>query len=151
MKYKLIALDLDGTALRSDGSRSEDCKEARLSAHESRRHIVVASGRSWTSLPKEVLSLPCVEYAVTSDGAVVYDVKHQKQLQAFYLKEEAVEGLLRIAEEAGVMVEGFLNGIPYAGRDYVENPEKFGAGPRAAVYVRRTRRPAEQRKHRKKG
>ncbi len=111
----------------------------------------MASGRSWTSLPKEVLSLPCVEYAVTSNGAVVYDVKHQKQLQAFYLKEEAVEGLLRIAADAGVMVEGFLNGIPYAGRDYVENPEKFGAGPRAAVYVRRTRRPAEQRKHRKKG
>ncbi len=142
-RFRLLALDLDGTALRSDGSLSEDCKEALLSSHEAGLHIVVASGRSWTSLPEEVLSLPCVEYAVTSNGAVVYDVKHQKQLQAFYLKEEAVEGLLRIAEEAGVIVEGFLNGTPYAGRDYVENPEKFGADPRAAAYVRRTRRPVE--------
>ena len=47
-RFRLLALDLDGTALRSDGSLSEDCKEALLSAHEAGLHIVVASGRSWT-------------------------------------------------------------------------------------------------------
>ena len=142
-RFRLLALDLDGTALRSDGSLSDDSKEALLLAHKEGIHIVVASGRSWASLPEEVLSLPCVEYAITSNGAVVYDAKHRKRLQAFYLKEEAVEELLRIAAEAGVMVEGFLNGIPYAGRDYVEHPEKFGVGFRAAAYVRRTRQPVE--------
>ena len=47
-RFRLLALDLDGTALRSDGSLSEDCKEALLSSHEAGLHIVVASGRSWT-------------------------------------------------------------------------------------------------------
>ena len=140
-RIRLLALDLDGTTLRSDGSLSEYNKKALLDAWEAGIHMAVASGRSWSSLPEEILSLPCVEYAITSNGAAVYDVRKKKRLQVYYLKEEAAEGLLGIAEEAGVMVEGFLNGIPYAGHAYVENPERFGTGPKTAAYVRRTRRP----------
>lgn len=140
-RYRLLALDLDGTALRSDGSLSEYSKRAFMDAHEAGIHIVVSSGRSFRSLPEEILSLPCMEYAITSNGAVIYDINNKKQLQVFYLKEEAVEELLRIAEEAKVTAEGFINGVPYADFDYVEHPEKFGAGLRAAAYVRRTRRP----------
>lgn len=140
---RLLALDLDGTTLRSDGSLSEYNRKALMDAHEAGMHIVVASGRSHMSLPEEILLLPCVEYAITSNGAVVYDMKKKQRLQVYYLKETSAKALLCIAQEADVMVEGFLDGIPYSQREYVEDPVRFGANPEAVSYVRQTRRPVE--------
>lgn len=140
---RLLALDLDGTTLRSDGSLSEYNRTALMEAYEAGIHIAAASGRSHVSLPEDILSLPCVEYAVTSNGAVVYDMKKKERLRVCYLKAASVEGLLDIAEEAGVMVEGFLDGIPYSQWDYVEDPVRFGANLETVAYVRRTRRPVE--------
>ncbi len=140
---RLLALDLDGTTLRSDGHLSEYNRTALMEAYKTGIHIIVASGRSHSSLPEEIISLPCVEYAITSNGAVVYDIKKKERLQVYYLKGTSVERLLDIAEEAGVMVEGFLDGVPYSQCDYVEDPVRFGANPEAVAYVRQTRRPVE--------
>lgn len=142
-RIRLLALDLDGTTLRSDGRLSEYNRSALMDACEAGIHIVAASGRSHKSLPEEIVSLACMEYAITSNGAVVYDLKKKKRLQVYYLKETAVEKLLHIAGEAGVMVEGFLDGVPYSQQDYVEDPVKFGAGLESVAYVRRTRRPVK--------
>lgn len=140
---RMAALDLDGTALRSGGKLSDYNRQAFMKAHEAGIHVVVASGRAYGSLPEEVLALPCVEYAITSNGAAVCENRTGKRIQAHYLKKEAVQKLLRIADEAGVMVEGFVDGIPYSQKDYVEDPMRFGASEYSVAYVKRTRRPVE--------
>lgn len=140
---RLLALDLDGTALCSDGRLSYFNREALLDAHKAGMHIVVASGRAFASLPEEVMTLPCIEYAITSNGAAVYEVTSEKRIQAHYLKRAAVEKLLGIAGAHGLMLEGFVNGVPYSQRDYVEDPMRFGASAYSVNYVRRTRRPVE--------
>lgn len=142
-KTKLLALDLDGTTLRSDGTLSPFNREALLDAWEAGMHIVVASGRAFASLPEEVMTLPCIEYAITSNGATVYEAGTGTRIQAHYLKRAAVEKLLSIAREHGIMVEGFVDGIPYSQRDYVEDPMRFGASDYSVSYVKRTRRPVE--------
>lgn len=48
---RLIALDLDGTTLRSDGSLSGRTRQALRAAMDQGVHVVVASGRSFHSLP----------------------------------------------------------------------------------------------------
>lgn len=140
---RMIALDLDGTALRSDGKLSAYNRRALMEAHKSGIHIVAASGRAYASLPEEILALPCIEYAITSNGAAVCENRTGKRIKAHCLKRSAVRELLRIAGEAGVMVEGFVDGIPYSQRDYVENPMQFGASEYSVAYVKRTRRPVE--------
>ena len=55
---RLAALDLDGTTLRSDKSLSEYTIETLKNAHEHGMHIVVASGRSFASLPEQVIQFP---------------------------------------------------------------------------------------------
>lgn len=139
----LVALDLDGTTLRSDGSLSDFNREMLLKAHDAGIHIVVASGRAFGSLPEEVISLPWVEYAITSNGASIYEVKSRTRIQAHYLKKEAVRKLIAIAKDAGVMAEGFVSGIPYSQWDYVEDPMRFGASAYSVPYVKRTRKPVE--------
>lgn len=142
-KIRLLALDLDGTTLNSEGHLSDFNKEELMKAHRAGIHIVAASGRAFASLPEEVLSLPCVEYVITSNGAAVYEVGSRQRIQVHYLKKTAVQGLLRIAREAGVMVEGFVDGVPYSQRDYIEDPMAFGASAWSVDYVKRTRRPVE--------
>lgn len=142
-RIRLLALDLDGTTLRSGGRLSDFNRRELMRVHEAGVHIVAASGRAFASLPGEVLSLPCTEYAITSNGAAVYEVSSKKRIQAHYLKRLAVRSLLRIAEEAGVMIEGFVDGVPYAREDYVENPMRFGASAWSVDYIKRTRRPVE--------
>lgn len=140
-RIRLAALDLDGTTLRSDGSLSGFNRRMLLNAHEAGVHIVAASGRAFASLPAEVTSLSCVEYAITSNGASVYDIRNGRRIQAHYLKKEAVRSLLDIAKDAKVMVEGFVDGIPYSQKEYVEDPMRFGASAYSVPYVKRTRRP----------
>ena len=140
---RLAALDLDGTTLRSDKSLSEYTIETLKNAHEHGMHIVVASGRSFASLPEQVIQFPWAEYAITSNGAAVYEVHTGKRLRECRLKPEVVEKLLAIAEENHVMVEGFVDGVPYSARAYVENPVLFGASLYSVSYVKSTRRPVE--------
>ena len=96
---RLAALDLDGTTLRSDKSLSEYTIETLKNAHEHGMHIVVASGRSFASLPEQVIQFPWAEYAITSNGAAVYEIHTGKRLRECRLNPEVVEKLLSIAEE----------------------------------------------------
>ena len=88
---RLAALDLDGTTLRSDKSLSEYTIETLKNAHEYGMHIVVASGRSFASLPEQVIQFPWAEYAITSNGAAVYEVHTGKRLRECRLKPEVVK------------------------------------------------------------
>ena len=75
MRIRCIALDLDRTTLNSEGHLSERNRRAIERAISSGIQIAVASGRSLDSLPGEVLEIPGIRYAITSNGAAVYDLK----------------------------------------------------------------------------
>ena len=67
-KISCIALDLDGTTLRDDKGISEANRKAIEDAVRAGIKVVIASGRSYSSLPESVTSIPGIEYAVTSNG-----------------------------------------------------------------------------------
>lgn len=142
-KLRLIALDLDGTTLTNEGELLPETEKALYSAHEAGIHIIVASGRSFSSVPKEVKDLPFVDYAITSNGANMYEVKTGKRIMSHVLKKDAVEKILNVALDVGVMVEGFIEGVPYSQADFVNDPVRFGASERGAQYIKRTRRPVD--------
>ena len=120
MRIRCIALDLDGTTLNSQGRLGGENRKALEQAVASGIHIAVASGRSLDSLPAEILAVPGIRYAITSNGAAVYDT-----------------------EEEDVTFEAFINGKPYAEKAYVEDPVRFGAMPRSIPYIQGTREPVD--------
>ncbi len=70
----LAALDLDGTLLNSNGEVSP-CTQKALSEASDRGVVVIpATGRPLASLPPVVAKQPWVHYALTSNGAAVWDL-----------------------------------------------------------------------------
>lgn len=143
MKITCIALDLDRTTLNSQGRLSENTRRAIECAIEKGIQIVVASGRALNSLPKELLDIEGIRYAITSNGAAVYDLHTRECLKQYKLTSDSVEEILRRTEDLGVAYEAFIDGKPYAQREYVEDPVRFGATPAAVPYVQSTREPVE--------
>lgn len=70
---KIISLDLDGTLLDSQKRLSEVNRAALEEAAAKGVHIVPTTGRFFGMMPQTVRDLPFVRYAITINGAQVYD------------------------------------------------------------------------------
>lgn len=141
MKIKLVALDMDGTLLQSTGILSEHSKAVLENCIRNDIHIVVASGRAFHSLPEDVINIPGVEYAITSNGAAVYQISDKKRIYTNRLNKNQVKNILRVVEQYPVAVEAFMEGYAYTDSEYFENPLLFGAPERALHYIKRSRIP----------
>lgn len=142
---KLIALDLDDTTLTSAGTLAEETREAIERAIEKGIEIVVASGRAFKALPDEVINIPGINYAVTSNGAAVNRLPSGERIKSYALPEKAVEGIMSIVDPYydHVAIEAFIDGVPYSGRIHVEYPERFGCSKAYVGYIQSTRNPVE--------
>ena len=141
MKITCIALDLDKTTLDSNGALSSANRQAIEYAIQKGVHVVVASGRALDSLPEEVCRIPGIHYAITSNGAAVYELHTRKCLKQYKLTADSVRAILKLTEHMEVDYETFIDGKPYALKDYVEDPVRFGAAVKAIPYIQNTREP----------
>ena len=74
MDIRLVALDLDGTTMNSDNRLSDYNRKSLEAAVQAGIQVVVASGRAFDALPKEVLAIPGLQYAISSNGAHITDL-----------------------------------------------------------------------------
>lgn len=140
MDIKCIALDLDRTTLNEHARLSKGNRKALEYAISKGVHIVIASGRGFASLPEDVVSIPGIEYAITSNGASVYHIPTGKRLMSYTLTPQSVREILALTAGIHLAYEAFIDGMAYAQNDYVENPTLYGAA-NAVQYIRSTRQP----------
>jgi len=76
-KFKILALDLDGTML-DNGKLSPVVEETLAKIVDRGTEIAIATGRSLTTVPLVVRELPYIRYAILCNGACVYDYKEKK-------------------------------------------------------------------------
>lgn len=141
MSIRCIALDLDQTTLNEHGRLSPGNRDALIHAIHKGIHIVIASGRSFSSLPEDVVSIPGIEYAITSNGAAVYHVPSGRCLHRYTMTALSVQKVLSLTATEPIAYEAFWNGNAYADAAYVQNPTAYGATPQAVPYIQRTRQP----------
>lgn len=146
---KLIAMDLDGTALVDDSHMSEAVQKAIADAARAGVQCVIASGRPRSSIPNELLSLPGIRYAITSNGAEIYKTSApsgvfvMQRIHAVTMKPSMEEAILQVTEPyyrtGRLMYETFINGEAYAAKQYIEDPVAYGINPLYRHYVQSTR------------
>lgn len=119
-KIKLIALDLDDTTLRSDASLAPETAAAIAHAVKSGVEVVIASGRAFKSLPKAVLSIDGLRYAISSNGAAIESVADGERIMSFTLKPQSVDCILEVFKDE--RFEAFVGGQPYCDAEYYAEP-----------------------------
>lgn len=141
MSIKMIALDLDGTTLNSAREVTERTLEAFRRAAEKGVHIVVSTGRPFTSLPDNVTCIPSIEYAITSNGAHINLVRTGESVYDSYLSEAAILRIVELFEQLDVQLEVFFDGQAYMDADFYEYIKKYGCEYRSAEYLLWSRKP----------
>ena len=141
MDIKCIALDLDLTTLDKNGQLSDANRQALEYAIRKGVHIVIASGRPFDSLPKDVLAVPGIEYAITSNGGAVYHIPTRRRLVGYTMEPQSVRDVMAHTEGLPLTYETFISGVAHADADYVRDPVAHGAAPRAIHYIQTTRHP----------
>jgi Cof subfamily protein (haloacid dehalogenase superfamily) len=87
---QLVATDLDGTVLRSDGSVSDRTAAALRAAEDSGVMVVVATGRPPRWMRPIADALGHTGIAICSNGAVVYDLHTDRILEHTPISRDAV-------------------------------------------------------------
>lgn len=100
--YKLVAIDLDGTLLNSNGIVSEENKKTLQNLINKNIEIVLASGRMIDSTKTIAKEIGCEKYFIAGNGAIVYDIENDKIIYEKFLKKEKVLDVIKICEENSI-------------------------------------------------
>ncbi len=97
-KYRLAAIDLDGTTLRGDKTIGARTLQTVNAAMAGGTEIIIATGRSRIQFQRYAEQFPAMKYAISSSGAAVYDL--QREWKKVLSNEIPPEICLQILEYA---------------------------------------------------
>ena len=143
MAIRIILLDLDGTLLTSDKQISPGNRAALERAAAMGVHIVPATGRFFQGMPAVVRELPFVRYAVTINGAQVYDAEEDAVRHRAEIAPAAAERVFDRLDTLPVIYDCFLDGWGYMDARHYAQIDRFIADPRVNRMVKDLRRPVE--------
>lgn len=141
MGIRLIAMDLDQTALNREGRLSEHTQRVLEELLERGIQVVPASGRPLAAFPEDVMALKGLQYAIASNGTAIYHLPSNACLARFSLDPQIALDVLELTKGLPVAYEFYIHGKAWASRDYVEHPERYGAFGKTVAYIRATRSP----------
>lgn len=136
-----VALDLDGTTFNSAGDISEENVRALEEAAAKGAHIIVSTGRSYSSLPDHIKKVRGIEYAITSNGAHVNIMATGEQIYSDFLDPAAVREIAVLKDGTGADIEVFIDGRAYVDQSYYDDVKENGCAYRNAEYVLWSRKP----------
>lgn len=125
MSAKIILLDLDGTLLASDKTISTANYAALERAAAMGVHIVPSTGRFYDAMPAVVRELPFVRYAVTVNGAQIYDAQAKKVLHEEEMSSEEALQVYEYFESLPTICDCYIEGWGYMERSHYARIDEF--------------------------
>ncbi len=109
---KLLAIDMDGTCLNSKGEMTEATLTALKKAAESGVVVVPTTGRNITCLPRRIKNESFYRYVISSNGALVVDLKEDKEIFKSYIDNRIAVEILRKCRKYPILIAAHID------RDY---------------------------------
>lgn len=110
MKYKLVALDLDGTLLNNSSNISEFTKNTIKKLDNKGIHIIIATGRSYTSLKPKVKDLGITAPIICYNGAMIRNSGTDEIIMNSTVPDDISKVLIEIARRENIHFHGYNNG-----------------------------------------
>lgn len=121
MNTKLLAIDMDGTCLNSKSRITEETLVWLRRAREAGIEIVPTTGRTLSCIPHQLRDEPLYRYVITSNGAVVTDLKEQKTVFSALLPLGTALALMEDSAGPG------LGMTAHIGNEYLVQGKKLAA------------------------
>lgn len=128
MTYQLIAFDMDGTLYTGAKTITDASKAAIAQALAQGKKVAISSGRVLDQLKSVMRELDGVNYAVSGNGSVVYDFKHDSYILKRSIAPEVCKAVVDACSNADVMFETFSNGHFYFDTKDLARMDHFAMG-----------------------
>ena len=114
MSIKLIVTDLDGTFLNSNHiTIPQENIDAFRKAHEMGIKVAIASGRTKILTGYIVEQLPFLDYLITSNGAITYDMKTGEEVCSTLMSNSQSIEIFNILKDYNLIYEIYFDGKCY--------------------------------------
>lgn len=146
MSIKIVLLDLDGTLLNSNKTVSDADRAALERAAAMGVHIVPATGRFYDAMPEVVRKLPFVRYAITANGAQVYDAVQRQTLCSETLETRDGLEIYSYLETLPGMCDCYADSWGYIQRSRMGDIDEYVCVPYMIQLFKQMRTPVEDMK-----
>lgn len=140
---KLIAFDLDFTLMNSKREVTPETRGVLEKAASLGIEIVPVTGRVWSAVPEAVKSMDFVNYAVTLNGAEIFDVKQDKVLAEVLIPTERAMTLAHMMDELGTVYDFMADGEGWMTQECFDRIDEVSEGPWQAKIMKSTRKPVQ--------
>lgn len=107
---KLISLDLDGTLFNNKSIITPKCKQAIKKATEQGVKVVISTGRPYSGLPFEQIEGLGINYAITTNGAGVYEIPSKKEIHMDCMDNDISFPIIDFLLTKRVHMDAFVDG-----------------------------------------
>lgn len=141
MGIKLIATDLDGTLLDDKKQVPERNMQALKACAAAGIEIVLATGRTVQGIPEELKSLPGTRYVITTNGAVVADLKEDCTIDNCRMSAAKAAEVMQLAADSSydIMYDAYIDGQGFTMEPFFSNLLQYVESEGMADLVRKTR------------
>ena len=140
-EIRILALDLDGTLLDSEKRLSEVNREALAAAAAKGLLVVPTTGRFFGMMPPAVRDLPFVRYAITVNGAQVYDRETDTAIVREELPLEQALEIMRFLDGFDVIYDCYQDNWGRMTQAMQEKAEEYAQCPHYVKMIREFRKP----------
>ena len=143
---KIIALDLDGTLLDSEKRLSDANRDALARAAEKGVLIVPTTGRFFGMMPPAVRDLPFVRYAITINGAQVYDHETDTALVRDEIPLDMALGVMEVLDRYDVIYDCYRQNWGWMTAALQDRAADYATNEHYLKMVREFRKPVPELK-----
>ncbi len=105
MNYKLVAIDIDGTLIKNDGSITKRTKEAIKQAEKKGVKICLNTGRNVHNTIKIAKETGLIDPFLAIDGAVVYDPIKKRPISQKSIPKDIIKGMINEVKKENLYME----------------------------------------------
>ena len=143
---RIIALDLDGTLLDSEKRLSEVNRAALARAAEKGVLIVPTTGRFFGMMPPAVRDLPFVRYAITINGAQVYDRETDTAIVRDEIPLDMALGVMEVLDRFDVIYDCYRQNWGWMTAALQDKAADYATNEHYLKMVREFRKPVPELK-----
>ena len=143
---KIIALDLDGTLLDSQKRLSDGSRAALEEAAAKGVLIVPTTGRFFGMMPQSIRDLPFVRYAITINGAQVYDRETGTAIVREEIPLDMALDIMRLLDGYDVIYDCYRSNWGWMTESLQNKAEDYATDAHYVKMVREFRNPVPELK-----